>query len=327
MTRVRSWAGTGVLVQIALVYVVTGLKKTDPEWFDGTAVWYALSMEEYVTALGRWVRMQPALIAPLSYGVKWVEIFGPLLVFSPWRNTATRLIAFGLFWTLHLGLEICQAIGIFQLVGLAAWLAVLPSAVWDRRTTAPSTDGGSLRNARWAEWLALVPLAYLAIVLALVGSGAAVGRPHHPVPRAVDRIAVPLHIQEGWAMFTDLSGSNPWFMAPGRLTNGEEIEVLRRGPLDWRKPPDVQSTLRGFRWTMYFFNVIGRRGAGEWESEATRWALLDYLCREWNAENPPARRLESVSLVMVIGPMPRPGSPPPPSEPVVLGRRICGPGI
>jgi hypothetical protein len=127
-------------------------------------------------------------------------------------------------------------------------------------------------------------------------------------------------------MFADFSGSDSWFLAPGRLADGENVEVLRRGPLDSRKPVDVQSALRGFRWTMYFYNVI-KRGADDPAFQATHPALLDYLCREWDADNPPARRLESVSLVMVTEPMPRPGlPPPPPGRPLLLATRVCGPG-
>lgn len=324
LTRLRSWAGAGLLAQVALVYVITGLKKTGPEWFDGTALWYALGIQEYLTAAGTWVRFQPALIGPLSYSVKWVEIFGPLLVFSPWRNGLTRLIAIGLFWSLHLGLQICQAIGVFQMVGLAAWLVVLPSFLWDRRA-APASDQAPrrARNVPWAEWLALVPLAYLVIQITAIGYGVLRDRPHNPVPASVDRIAVPLHIQEGWAMFAEFPPSVAWFRVPGRLADGSDVEVLQRIPLDLRKPADIQSAQRGFRWTMYFFNVI-RRGAHDPAFQATHPALLDYLCREWNARNPSARRLESVSLVMVTEPMLRPGSTePPPGRPALLATREC----
>src|ERR1700730_11670272 len=58
--RIRSWAGAGLLLQVVLVYVIAGLKKTRSEWSDGTALWYALGEAEYVTAAGQWLRAQPA---------------------------------------------------------------------------------------------------------------------------------------------------------------------------------------------------------------------------------------------------------------------------
>jgi hypothetical protein len=138
----------------------------------------------------------------------------------------------------------------------------------------------------------------------------------------VERIAIPLHLQEAWAMFADFPSFIAWFMARGRLATGDDVDVLRRAPLDARKPLDIRSALRGFRWTMYFYNVI-RRGAGDPAFQTTHPALLDYLCRERNAANSAARRLESVSLVMVREPMLPPGWTPPRGRPLLLATRTC----
>lgn len=35
MTRIRSWAGAGLLLQVVVIYVVTGLKKTGPNGWTG----------------------------------------------------------------------------------------------------------------------------------------------------------------------------------------------------------------------------------------------------------------------------------------------------
>jgi HTTM domain len=312
-TRIRSWAGAGLLLQVMLVYVVTGLKKTGSDWFDGTALWYALSDYEYVTAAGHWLRSQPVLIVPLSFAVKWVEIFGPLLVLSPWRNGTARLTAIGLFWTLHLGLQACQAIGVFQLVGLAAWLAFLPSAIWDRRATrepagreAPIHAEQGVQPARWSERLALVPIAYLIIVLGYVVTGVLVHGTPSPTPAPIERIARPLHLQQGWAMFSSVPHEQVWILAPGWLADGSEIEVLRRAPVDWSRPWDLQSAQRGFRWTLYLGNVI-KKALNDPTLQMTHPVLLEYLCREWNARNEREHRLERVTLVAVTEVIPGPG--------------------
>ena len=69
VTRIRSFAGAGLLVQIMVVYVLTGLKKTGPEWSDGTALWYALN-HQHVTAVGSWLRSQTDLLAMLSRAIR-----------------------------------------------------------------------------------------------------------------------------------------------------------------------------------------------------------------------------------------------------------------
>jgi Vitamin K-dependent gamma-carboxylase len=333
VTRIRSWAGAGLLLQVVVIYVVTGLKKTGPEWMDGTGLWYALSREEYLSAAGHWLRFQPALIRPFSYALKWVEIVGPLLVLSPWRNGAARMIAVGLFWALHLGLQTFQAIGVFQLVGLGAWLVFLPSAIWDRRGVRDSAGrSGPIRAdqrvhpARWSERVALVPLAYLVILATCTITGMLLWGTHYPVPASVEKVATPLHLQEGWAMFSSIKPSRVWFLAPGRLADGSEIEVLRRAPLDWRKPADLQSAQRGFRWTLYLGNAIAR-GINEPPFRATHAALLEYLCREWNAHTEPNHRLEHVALVVVAVTVPGPGLAEPPGDPHLLAKRDCAPAL
>jgi len=116
-----------------------------------------------------------------------------------------------------------------------------------------------------------------------------------------------------------------WFMAPGRLGNGSEVEVLSRAPLDHGEPWDVQSAQRGFRWTQYFWNVI-QRGLGDPAFQATYPALLSYLCREWNAANSAERRLDRVSLVVVIEAMPPFGSAEPTTpQHSLLETRDCAP--
>jgi hypothetical protein len=317
VTRIRSWAGAGLLLQVMFVYVATGLKKTGPAWFDGTALWYALYSEPYVTAAGHWLRSQTALIGPLSFAVKWVEPVGPLLVLSPWRNQAARLITVGLFWAFHLGLQIFHAIGVFQLVGLAAWLVFLPSVTWERRASRHPAEreiaiGAErrLRPARWSETLALVPLTYLIITMTCTLTGILVRDRPYPVPALVNWVATDLHLSEGWAMFTGLGHPGAvyfWFLVPGQLADGSEVEVLRRAPLDWSRPSNFQSAQRGFRWSQYLLNAI-HPGTHMATFRKTHPLLLDYLCREWNARNEPRRRLERVELVMVTEKIPAPGS-------------------
>ena|SRR5215831_1568865 len=97
VTRLRSFDGAGLLVQIMVVYVLTGLKKTSTEWFDGTALWHALS-QEHVTAVGTWLRSQTTLLGLLSRAIRWTEVLGPLLVLSPWRNVSACTVTVALFW-------------------------------------------------------------------------------------------------------------------------------------------------------------------------------------------------------------------------------------
>ena len=327
VTRLRSVAGAGLLVQIMVVYVLTGLKKTGAEWFDGTALWYALN-QEHVTAVGSSLRSQTTLLGVFSRAIRWTEIFGPLLVLSPWHNVAARTTAVALFWAFHLGIYIFQGIVVFQLVGLSAWLVFLPSAVWDRRAvwTSRGTTGGELhcRLSRWSEALSLIPLSYLIIVTAYAGTGLVLrGTPHFPSPVVIDRLARYLHLQEGWSMYASVGLYRIWYVAPGHLADGSEIEVLRRAPLDWSTPSDLETAQRGFRWSLYLTNVV-HRGLAEPAFRETWPPLLGYLCREWNAHHSREHRLVSISMVGMVERIPEVGLVPAgQAQRVMIATRDC----
>jgi hypothetical protein len=173
----------------------------------------------------------------------------------------------------------------------------------------------------------LVPLAYLVILGAYTVTGAFARGIPYPVPASVDRIAILLHLQEGWAMFAPTQPTRVRFLAPGRLADGSEIEVLRRAPLDWSSPSDVQSAQRGFRWTQYLENAV-QRGIHEPAFRATHPVLLEFLCREWNTSNEGKRRLERVALAVVIEAIPSPGPvAAAPGDRYLVATRDCPPAL
>ncbi len=314
VTRIRSWAATGLLLQVMLAYVFTGLKKIGPEWFDGTALWFALNQPDIVSPAGRWLVSKSALTVLLSYTVKWGEIFAPLFVLSPWYNSAARLLAVAFFWAFHLGLEVTMQIGVFQMVGLAAWLVFLPSAVWQwhaKRDSAgepgPMDTVATAQPARWSEIIALVPLGYVTLQLICTVAGITFTGLPYPVPRLVDKVAIPLHIQEGWAMYMRVPRVQRWVVVPGRLADGSMIDALRDSPLQWTRPANFQAAQRGFRWTHYLNNAI-MKAVFDPVWGATHQPLLQYLCRDWNQNHEPKHRLEHVELNIVVEAIPDPGS-------------------
>jgi len=108
-------------------------------------------------------------------------------------------------------------------------------------------------------------------------------------------------------MFSSPGSYRIWFVAPGDLADGSEIEVLRRAPMDWSSPADLQTVQRGFRWTLYLTMVVPQ-GLREPSFEKTYPPLLEYLCREWNAHSSREHRLVRISLVGMVEKIPDMGS-------------------
>jgi hypothetical protein len=127
-----SAATLALLLQVAFIYLFTALKKTDPTWqTEGSAVWYALSLEGFSTSLGRYLLHYPELLTVLTFATLYLEMFGPCLAFVPFWNAWFRLTAVILFFLFHLGLLLTMDVGFFSYICWVGWSAFLPGAFWD----------------------------------------------------------------------------------------------------------------------------------------------------------------------------------------------------
>jgi len=127
-------AGTvAYLLQIALMYWITALRKSDPEWRSaGTALYYALSLDHLTTPLGHALLQFPGLLTGLTHGVFWLEVLGPLLLFCPVRTATIRTAVVLAFVALHAGIGATLRVGYFPWISALAMVVFLPSSFWDR---------------------------------------------------------------------------------------------------------------------------------------------------------------------------------------------------
>lgn len=142
--RVLSAATFAYLMQIVFVYGFTVLQKTGAAWrSDGSAIYYALSLDYLTTPVGEFLRGFPNFLTLLTHAVFAFEVIGPFLLFSPIFTDAVRVVGIALFLLLHLGFLFTLKIGLFPWVGAISMIAFLPSPIWDgilsrlRATAAP----------------------------------------------------------------------------------------------------------------------------------------------------------------------------------------------
>lgn len=140
-----SWASAGLTLQVLYVYFFSAILKSGADWWpDGTAVWYALSLDRYVTPFGAWVRESlPWALMPLSGYVYLLEWLGPLLALSPFFLRPLRFGVMLALMLMHVGFLLCLGLGHFPWVSLASLCVLLGGAWWDAR----------LRRADHGRWL------------------------------------------------------------------------------------------------------------------------------------------------------------------------------
>ncbi|MEL6814010.1 MAG: DCC1-like thiol-disulfide oxidoreductase family protein [Cyanobacteria bacterium J06598_3] len=131
--RIFSGATIALMVQQCFIYIFSAVFKTTNEawWPDGSAVYYSLSYDQYVTALGHWLLNLGPLLTVFTLVTLVLEWVGPLLIWSPIRNDLCRMIAVVTFISLHAGFGFTLNLGIFPFLSIFTWLAFIPTSFWE----------------------------------------------------------------------------------------------------------------------------------------------------------------------------------------------------
>src|SRR5262249_2097559 len=128
-----SWAGVALLLQVAFVYAFSVAMKSGKEWrTEYSAVYYALSIEQMSTPVGRLLLHFPKLLPLLTRMALIGEAVVPALLLRPvWSG---RVRPFGVFRVraLHLAFGLSIRLGHFPFICFLAVLALLPAWFWER---------------------------------------------------------------------------------------------------------------------------------------------------------------------------------------------------
>jgi hypothetical protein len=311
-SRALSMGTAALLLQVCFVYWFAAALKDDPSWrSEGTAVYYALSIDQFATPLGKYLLGFPGLLRGLTFATLGIEVLGPALLFVPIRTGPVRFAVVVGFLLFHLaGLGLCLELGPFPWVCAVAWLALLPGWFWDR-------VAGRARLPRWVTALPAGPRGreaveeprpsasplmnalaafFLAYVFLWNVRTTDFPRWSRFFPRGANFIAYTFGLDQMWDMFAPYPlKDGGWYVVQGNLRDGSRVDLFRDGaPLSWDKPGLVSATFRNERWRKYLMNLWLRDNA------AHRARYARYLLREWNAQHKGGRALESVEVYFML---------------------------
>ena len=225
-TSYASLAVFGLLLQFAAVYLFNASAKSGRAWHDGSAVYYALQLDKFVTVPGVWMRehLPPQVIRWLTWSTLATEWTAWLLIITPVFVRQARAVAVCVLPALHLGFALGLNLGGFSFAMMSFYALLLVPAHWSWLSNrfgsrvAPHTAALEQRLARWLEPRPMRPLgerlrvvgecATLLLILAIateaLNDNVAVPqalRVHQPAwAKAV--IEYP-RILQGWRMFSD----------------------------------------------------------------------------------------------------------------------------
>ena len=143
-----SAATVAYVVQLALLYWCTALLKNGPEWTrDGTALYYALSLDQLLLPGGRLLYPHPDLLRFLTFATYYMELLLPFALFIPVGVTWWRLLVVGVLFGFHLGISLTLFVGLFFLINMASLLGLLPPLALDWLSGAAGAARGAGRAA------------------------------------------------------------------------------------------------------------------------------------------------------------------------------------
>jgi hypothetical protein len=319
-TAVCTIGTVGYCVQTVLVYwlaVIYKLRRA--EWTGGTAVYHALHMEQYARPLGERLLHFTPWLPLLTYAVLLFEAAGPLLLCSPISNRFCRLSAMVGFFLMHASFAVCLTLGIFPWVSGVALLPFLPfpGHGQEAEVASPAAERGTAHP--WISRAAgLTGGAFLIFIVFASLSDLGILGPR--IRLQVKRVAPVLGFSQDWSMFAhDHLLYTGWWVIPGLLKNGKEVDLFTLGgEVRWEKPVSISRMYRNERWTSYACRLL-RMGRIN-----LRRGYADYICRQWNADHPGEESLEKMEFFFMEQRI-RPDAPPDDPAKHLLLEYVCRP--
>lgn len=285
-----SAASFGYLLLIVSVYLFSAIQKTSPEWrTEGTAIYYALSLDQLKIGLGDWLYQFPALMKVLTFLVfYYFELLVPVLLLLPLRNQKIRVLCVFSIILLHLGISVTLYVGLFFIIGIVSSLGLLPSGVmnwFDKKIIKAKTDFSSaFLKTKLSPLLKTTRNSFLILVAAfcLFYNIGYIESFRYALDDRSQYITNLLKLEQYWGMFSPgVYKTDGWYIYRGIKSNDSIWDIYNNKPgLDYTKPKDIDKMYKSDRW---------RKFAENYEKNGYNFMrpyYCKYLIREWNKKHP-----------------------------------------
>jgi hypothetical protein len=269
-------------LQVVCVYLFAFLWKSGTEWHNGTALEYALNIEQMATPFGQWLLDHPALLPALTHIARYGELAIAFLLVLPWQ--LPRLLAVIAMIALQLGFGFALRVGHFPYIAIIAALALLPPVIWTRSNALSSgassfpRDWKSVGNATPLHQGLWVRVTATAALIAILWFNFATLR-WVPLPRFVESPIALLRIDQEWSMFAPRPlEPDGFYVIVGTDRSGTQRDIWLDRPADdsiWQKPTarDMNAQYPSERWAVYMMDLHKP------EMRAHLPLFAAYLCR------------------------------------------------
>ncbi|HLG02585.1 MAG TPA: HTTM domain-containing protein [Bacteroidia bacterium] len=280
-------AAAGYCLLIFSVYFFSALQKNSSEWlYDGTAGYYALSLDQLKLPLGKLIYPYPWLLKFITHAIWITELIAGFLLLWPRNNYRLRLTGIILLAMLHLGIGLTIYVGLFFLIGLITLVPLLPPAVMDKLEKFAGFlklgNRNFLKPRTEAPWLCYFRQIFLGgvVIFCLLWNFSNVSWFRFTIIRPARNFAALFRFDQNWGMFApNVFKDDGWFIYEGELNNGSKIDIRENGAqVNYNKPESIVKMFRNDRWRKYSEHLVLAN------EQYLRPSFCLYQLRKWNAQ-------------------------------------------
>jgi len=308
----KSMAGFAYICQVVFLYVFSALLKDSPEWHtDFTALYYALSLDQMITPIGRFIHQYYDLLRVLTALVYYIELIVPFFLFIPFYNAWFRISVIIIIVGMQVNIYLTMNVGLFSVTSIVAMVGLVPTYfidLWSKKfksvTQKWKTDVNRfmLRFANPTVNESIPPpktnffaeaFVFFALIYALGWNLNTIGK--KAIPDDMVWIGNFLRIHQYWSMFAPgVYKEDGWFVLSATTTDESEIDLIHGGSVSYEKPYWVADQYQNDRWRKYLENILIVDNAH------LRPYYCEFLINEWNASHGEEAYVQHLNIIYMM---------------------------
>ena len=287
-----SFANLGYLFLIASVYFFSAMLKTSSEWHsDGTALYYALSLDQIRLPFGTILYQFPNLMTWLTHIVYYIELLAPILLICPFVPSKIRAIGIVGIIILQLGFGFSIYVGLYYIIGLVSIIGLLtPDFIdWFERKFYKNKVEVIITEPFDSKISYVSELGYaiktwfivLVITYCLILNFSNVKAFPYVMKSYLVKYGIMLRLEQSWAMFAPyILKDDGWYVYSGLTTSGNYIDIKHEADsVSFKKPKYIVTEYESDRWRKFGENYVFDKYS------YIRPYLCKYLIKKWNMEH------------------------------------------
>lgn len=289
-------AQIGYLFLVASVFFFSALRKTSPEWrIDGTAIYYALSLDQIKLPLGSLLYQFPNLMRFLTHLVFYIELIAPLLLISPFATKKIRLMGIICIVALFLGIASCLYVGLFYIIGLVCLIGLIPKETMDwlqkKYNVYDELNHGNsyhIENNNQSTFLSIFTstlkswfLISMISINLLLNLSQLEWFPYVINENLMNFTRI-IKLDQNWGMFSPyILKDDGWYVFSGYTNDKKFIDIKHDvNEVSFAKPIHVVEEFESDRWRKFSENYTYNN------NNFIRPHYCKYLIKKWNVEHP-----------------------------------------